>query len=222
MMDATIESIKGNGCAPLRISGHALKGIHYQSPVASAQVKSSILLAGLYADGKTSVTEPALSRNHTEIMLRSFGATVTSEGTTASILPDPDLHGQKIEVHGDISSAAYFIVAALIVPGSEILIKNCGINETRDGILRVCRAMGADITVLNAHTSGGEAVADLLVRYTPDLKGCVIEGDIIPTLIDEIPVIAVLAAFADGTTTIRNAEELKVKESNRLDIMVII
>ena len=111
-------------------------------------------------------------------------------------------------------------MAALIVPGSEILIKNCGINETRDGILRVCRAMGADITVLNAHTSGGEAVADLLVRYTPDLKGCVIEGDIIPTLIDEIPVIAVLAAFADGTTTIRNAEELKVKESNRLDIMV--
>ena len=220
MMDATIESIKGNGCAPLRISGHALKGIHYQSPVASAQVKSSILLAGLYADGKTSVTEPALSRNHTEIMLRSFGATVTSEGTTASILPDPDLHGQKIEVPGDISYAAYFIVAALIVPGSEILIKNCGINETRDGILRVCRAMGADITVLNAHTSGGEAVADLLVRYTPDLKGCVIEGDIIPTLIDEIPVIAVLAAFADGTTTIRNAEELKVKESNRLDIMV--
>lgn len=220
MMDATIESIKGNGCAPLRISGHDLKGIHYQSPVASAQVKSSILLAGLYADGKTSVTEPALSRNHTEIMLRSFGATVTSEGTTASILPDPDLHGQKIEVPGDISSAAYFIVAALIVPGSEILIKNCGINETRDGILRVCRAMGADITVLNAHTSGGEAVADLLVRYTPDLKGCVIEGDIIPTLIDEIPVIAVLAAFADGTTTIRNAEELKVKESNRLDIMV--
>ena len=220
MMDATIESIKGNGCAPLRISGHALKGSHYQSPVASAQVKSSMLLAGLYADGKTSVTEPALSRNHTEIMLRSFGATVTSEGTTASILPDPDLHGQKIEVPGDISSAAYFIVAALIVPGSEILIKNCGINETRDGILRVCRAMGADITVLNAHTSGGEAVADLLVRYTPDLKGCVIEGDIIPTLIDEIPVIAVLAAFADGTTTIRNAEELKVKESNRLDIMV--
>lgn len=220
MMDATIESIKGNGCTPLRISGHALKGIHYQSPVASAQVKSSILLAGLYADGKTSVTEPALSRNHTEIMLRSFGATVTSEGTTASILPDPDLHGQKIEVPGDISSAAYFIVAALIVPGSEILIKNCGINETRDGILRVCRAMRADITVLNAHTSGGEAVADLLVRYTPDLKGCVIEGDIIPTLIDEIPVIAVLAAFADGTTTIRNAEELKVKESNRLDIMV--
>ena len=220
MMDATIESIKGNGCAPLKISGKKLHAIHYNSPVASAQVKSSILLAGLYADGKTSVTEPALSRNHTEIMLRSFGATVTSEGTTASILPDPDLHGQKIEVPGDISSAAYFIVAALIVPGSEILIKNCGINETRDGILRVCRAMGADITVLNAHTSGGEVVADLLVRYTPDLKGCVIEGDIIPTLIDEIPVIAVLAAFADGTTTIRNAEELKVKESNRLDIMV--
>lgn len=220
MMNASIESVRGNGCAPLRIQGHRLSAIHYNSPVASAQVKSCILLAGLYGDGTTSVTEPALSRNHTEIMLRSFGAELTSEGTTASIQPDPVLTGQRIEVPGDISSAAYFIAAALIIPGSEVLIKNVGINPTRDGILRVCDAMGADITLLNKKTSGGEPTADLLVRYTPNLKGCVIEGDIIPTLIDEIPIIAVLAAFADGTTTIRNAEELKVKESNRLDIMV--
>ena len=220
LMHASVESIRQNGCAPLRITGHSLRGIHYVSPVASAQVKSCILLAGLYADDKTSVTEPALSRNHTEIMLRSFGAAITSEGTTATILPDPKLYAQKIEVPGDISSAAYFLAAALIVPGSEIRICNCGINQTRDGILRVCRAMGADITLLNEHTSGGEAVADILVRYTPDLKGCTIEGAIIPTLIDEIPIIAILAAFAQGTTTIRNAEELKVKESNRLDIVV--
>lgn len=220
LMHASVESIRQNGCAPLRITGHSLRGIHYASPVASAQVKSCILLAALYADDKTSVTEPALSRNHTEIMLRSFGAAITSEGTTATILPDPKLYAQKIEVPGDISSAAYFLAAALIVPGSEIRICNCGINQTRDGILRVCRAMGADITLLNEHTSGGEAVADILVRYTPDLKGCTIEGAIIPTLIDEIPIIAILAAFAQGTTTIRNAEELKVKESNRLDIVV--
>lgn len=220
MMNASIESIRKNGCAPLHIEGHKLHAVHYMSPVASAQVKSCVLLAGLYGDGKTSVTEPALSRNHTEIMLRSFGAEIFSEGTTASILPGPRLCGQKIEVPGDISSAAYFIAAGLIVPDSEILIKNVGINPTRDGILRVCHAMGADITLLNQRTSGGEPVADILVRYTSSLKGCVIEGDIIPTLIDEIPIIAVLAAFAKGTTAIRNAEELKVKESNRLDIMV--
>ena len=223
MMDATISqmgadiiSLNGNGCAPLRISGHALKGIHYQSPVASAQVKSSILLAGLYADGKTSVTEPALSRNHTEIMLRSFGATVTSEGTTASILPDPDLHGQKIEVPGDISSAAYFIAAALLVPGSELLVKNVGTNFTRAGFLKVCKAMGADIETVSQTIEGGESRADLLVRYS-HLKGTVIEGDIIPTLIDEIPMIAIMAAFADGQTVIRDAAELKVKETNRID-----
>lgn len=153
-------------------------------------------------------------------MLKFFGADVASEGLTASVLPDPDLHGNLVRVPGDISSAAYFIAAALIVPGSEVLLKNVGINPTRDGILRVCRAMGADITLLNEQNSGGEPVADLLVRYTPSLSGTVIEGELIPTLIDEIPIIAVLAATANGTTVIRNAEELKVKESNRLDIMV--
>ena len=220
MMGADIISIHDTGCAPLSIKGRSLNAIHYDSPVASAQVKSCVLLAGLYADGKTSVTEPALSRNHTELMLKFFGADVASEGLTASVLPDPDLHGNLVRVPGDISSAAYFIAAALIVPGSEVLLKNVGINPTRDGMLRVCRAMGADITLLNEQNSGGEPVADLLVRYTPSLSGTVIEGELIPTLIDEIPIIAVLAATANGTTVIRNAEELKVKESNRLDIMV--
>lgn len=218
-MGADIISLKENGCAPLRINGKSLSAIHYQSPVASAQVKSCVLLAGLYADGETLVTEPALSRNHTELMLSSFGATVKSVGTTASILADPELIGQDIEVPGDISSAAFFIAAALMVPGSEVYIKHVGINPTRDGILRVCVAMGADIKMENKRIMGGEPVADLIVRSS-SLHGTVIEGDIIPTLIDEIPVIAVLAAYADGTTVIRNAEELKVKESNRLDIMV--
>lgn len=219
MMGANVESIRGNNCAPLTIQGHPLQSIHYNSPVASAQVKSCVLLAGLYADGVTSVTEPYLSRNHTELMLSHFGAEITSEGATASVKSNPKLHGLDISVPGDISSAAYFIVAGLLVPGSEILIKNVGINPTRDGILRVCKAMGADIRILNASVCAGEPTADLLVRYST-LHGTVIEGEIIPTLIDEIPVIAVLAAFADGTTVIRNAEELKVKESNRLDIMV--
>ncbi len=219
-MGADITSDRGNDCAPLTIKGHPLKAIHYDSPVASAQVKSCVLLAGLYADGPVSVTEPALSRNHTELMLSSFGASVTSFGTTATILPDPHLAGQKVSVPGDISSAAYFICAALMVPGSEVLIRNVGINPTRDGILRVVRAMGADIEYRNIREQAGEKTADLLVRYTKDLHGTVIEGDLIPTLIDEIPVIAVLAATADGETVIRDAKELRVKESDRLTIMV--
>lgn len=219
-MGADIASDRGNDCAPLTIKGHPLKAIHYDSPVASAQVKSCVLLAGLYADGPVSVTEPALSRNHTELMLSSFGASVTSFGTTATILPDPHLVGQKVSVPGDISSAAYFICAALMVPGSEVLIRNVGINPTRDGILRVVRAMGADIEYQNIREQAGEKTADLLVCYTKDLHGTVIEGDLIPTLIDEIPVIAVLAATADGETVIRDAKELRVKESDRLTIMV--
>lgn len=219
-MGADIISDRGNDCAPLTIKGHPLHAIHYDSPVASAQVKSCVLLAGLYADGSVSVTEPALSRNHTELMLSSFGADITSVGTTATIQPDPHLYGQKVFVPGDISSAAYFICAALMVPGSEVLIRNTGINPTRDGILRVAKAMGADITYLNIREQAGEKTADLLVRYTKDLHGTVIEGDLIPTLIDEIPVIAVLAATADGETVIRDAQELRVKESDRLTIMV--
>ena len=219
MMGADITSIFGNNCAPLKITGAPLHGIHYHSKVASAQVKSCILLAGLYADGITKVTEPTISRNHTELMLRGFGANVVCEGKTASISPDPKLIGQKIEVPGDISSAAYFIAAGLIVPDSEILVKNVGINPTRDGIIRVCQDMGADITLLNKRENGGEPVADVLVRYS-DLKATTIEGEIIPTLIDEIPMIAVMACFAKGTTIIKDAAELKVKESDRIAVMV--
>ena len=219
MMGADITSLKGNDCAPLRICGGQLHGITYKSPVASAQVKSCVLLAGLYADAPTSVTEPVLSRNHTELMLAGFGAHVASSGTTATIEPEPDLNGMKIEVPGDISSAAYFLAAGLMIPNSEILIKNVGINPTRDGILRVAKEMGGDITILNEKTSGGEPTCDLLVRSS-SLKGVTIGGEIIPTLIDEIPMIAVMACFAEGITTIKDAQELKVKESNRIDTVV--
>ena len=221
-MGAHISSILRNGCAPLYIAPSTLHGIHYDSPVASAQVKSCILLAGLYAEGETSVTEPSLSRNHTELMLREFGADIrtthalNSTEATASIRPCDRLFGQKITVPGDISSAAYFIAAGLIVPDSEILIENVGINPTRAGILKVCEDMGGNITLLNERTEGGEKIADILVK-TSSLHGITIEGDIIPTLIDEIPVIAVMAAAAEGTTIIKNAEELKVKETDRIE-----
>ena len=218
MMGAKIVSVNGNDCAPLCITGAPLHGIHYHSKVASAQVKSAVLLAGLYADGETSVTEPALSRNHTEIMLRCFGADVSAEDKTAKICPEPHLQGQKIHVPGDISSAAYFIAAGLIVPGAEILIKNVGINPTRDGILKVAKEMGGNITLLNENNDG-EPTADLLVKHS-HLHGITIEGSLIPALIDELPVINVMAACAEGTTIIRDAAELKVKESNRIDVMV--
>lgn len=216
-MGADIVSIKGNGCAPLRITGKPLQAVHYQSPVASAQVKSCVLLAGMYADGITRVTEPVLSRNHTEIMLNYLGAKVTSQGTTASIEPEPVLKAREIQVPGDISSAAYFIAAGLLTPDSQILLRNVGINPTRDGILKICRAMGADITLLNVNDEG-EPVADLLIRSS-QLHGTTVEGSIIPTLIDEIPMIAVMAAFAEGTTVIRDATELKVKESDRIAVV---
>lgn len=214
-MGADISSINGNNCVPLSIHGHPLHAIHYNSPVASAQVKSCVLLAGLFAEGITSVTEPVLSRNHSELMLQGFGAHVTSEGVTVSIKPEPTLHAQKIQVPGDISSAAYFIAAGLIVPNSEILIKNVGVNPTRDGILKVAHAMGGDIKKLNPRTVSGEPVCDLLV-HSSTLHGTVVDGDLIPTLIDEIPMIAVMAAYATGTTVIRDAAELKVKETDRI------
>lgn len=224
-MGGHISSILRNGCAPLYIAPGKLHGIHYDSPVASAQVKSSILLAGLYADGETSVTEPSLSRNHTELMLKEFGADIRSQfdlntsKATAFIRSCSELYGQKIMVPGDISSAAYFIAAGLLVPDSEILIKNTGINATRAGILKVCEDMGANITLLNERTEGGEAIADILVR-TSKLHGTTISGDIIPTLIDEIPIIAIMAAAAEGTTIIKDAAELKVKETNRIETVV--
>ena len=215
---ASIKSLPGNGCAPLYIQGRPLTGIHYASPVASAQVKSSVLLAGLYAEGETAVTEPSLSRDHTERMLGLFGADIASGGTPARTTPARGLFAADIQVPGDISSAAYFIAAGLIVPGSQILIKNVGINPTRAGILEVCRKMGGDIRMLNRNEGRGEPTADLLVIHS-SLKGTVIEGDIIPTLIDELPVIAAMACFAEGETIIRDASELKVKESNRIAVM---
>lgn len=217
-MGARISSVSGNGCAPLQIQGSSLHGIHYQSPVASAQVKSAILLAGLYAEGETRVTEPFLSRNHSELMLAHFGANVKTEGTTAVIQPAKELYACPVEVPGDISSAAFFLAAGLLVPGSEILIRNVGINPTRSGVLTVLQDMGADITPVNCQSRSGEPTADLLVR-TSRLRGTTIAGAIIPTLIDEIPILALTACFAEGETVIRDAAELKVKESNRLRVM---
>lgn len=218
LMGADIKSVNGNDCAPLRITGSPLKGIHYHSRVASAQVKSSILLAGLYADGETSVTEPQLSRNHTELMLKFFGADVRSEGTTATVRPVSELYGSKIQVPGDISSAVYFVAAGLILPNSEVLIRNVGINPTRAGLIKVCRDMGADITLLNENHDYSEPTADILVR-TSSLHGAEIGGAVIPTMIDELPTVALMACFAEGTTVIRDAAELKIKESNRIAIM---
>lgn len=215
-MGASITSINNNGCAPLLIQGSHLKGIHYNSKVASAQVKSAILLAGLFADGKTSVTEPYVSRNHTEIMLKYFGGDIVTSNTTATVTPNPTLVGQKVTIPGDISSAAYFIVAGLLVPNSEVLIKNVGINPTRDGIIQVCKQMGGSITLLNMNDTNGEKTADILVKSS-ELRGIEIGGSIIPTLIDELPIISVLACFAKGRTIIKDAAELKVKESNRID-----
>ncbi|MCI8483695.1 MAG: 3-phosphoshikimate 1-carboxyvinyltransferase [Lachnospiraceae bacterium] len=204
-----------SGCAPFTIQGSSLRHIHYQSPIASAQVKSAVLLAGLYGDGITKVTEPVLSRNHTELMLAGFGADILSTDTTAAIWPEPKLEGQAIHVPGDISSAAYFIALGLITPNSEILIQNVGINPTRSGILQAALAMGGKITLLNQRTVSGEPAADILVTSS-SLHGTTIGGSQIPTLIDELPIIAVMAAFAEGTTIIKDAQELKVKESDRI------
>ena len=219
MMGADIKSVNDNGCAPLFINGSKLKGIHYDSPVASAQVKSSILLAGLYADGETSVTEPYVSRNHTELMLKDFGSKIVVNDKTATVFPAEELFARRIDVPGDISSAAYFIAAGLIIAGSCVTIKNVGINPTRDGIIEVCRMMGADIVVDETDNGSAEPIADITVR-TSSLKGCTIGGELIPRLIDEIPAIAVMACFAEGQTVIKDAAELKVKETNRIDTIV--
>ncbi|MBE9116787.1 3-phosphoshikimate 1-carboxyvinyltransferase [Lusitaniella coriacea LEGE 07157] len=219
-MGAQIWGRNNNTLAPLAIQGQQLKGIHYHSPIASAQVKSCILLAGLCAEGETTVTEPALSRDHSERMLEAFGAKLTRDPATHSVTITGNattLTGQKVVVPGDISSAAFWLVAAAIVPGSELVIENVGVNPTRTGILEALDLMGADITLENERTVTGEPVADLRVRHS-SLKGCTIAGDIIPRLIDEIPILAVAAAFAKGNTTIQDAAELRVKESDRLAV----
>lgn len=215
-MGADISGKDGNLC-PLNIHPAPLHGIRYDMPVASAQLKSAILLAGLFADGPTTVIEPAPSRDHTERMLRGLGAQVVSNGTEITLTPPKALHAVNVEVPGDISSAAYFLVAGLILPNSDIVIRNVGINPTRTGILDALEAMGANIERLNERGTV-EPICDLRVRSS-HLHGTTISGDMIPRLIDEIPVLAVAAAFAEGETVIRDAQELKVKESNRIATM---
>lgn len=204
---------------PLKIMGSPLQGITYTSPVASAQVKSSILLAGLLAQGDTNVIEPHKSRDHTERMLTHMGHPLTIEGNTVMTAPAESLNPIELTVPGDISSAAFFLVAGSILPRADIVIENVGINPTRTGILDVLKEMGAHITIENERSSAGEPVADLVVRPTT-LKAVTIEGEIIPRLIDELPILAVAACYAEGKTVIKDAAELKVKESNRIEAMV--
>ena len=218
LMDAKIFGRENGNKAPLAIVGSKLKGITYPSPLASAQVKSAILLAGLYADGVTTVTESTLSRDHTERMLAYFGAEVKRNGTTVSIKGGQKLFGKEIEVPGDISSAAFFIVAALITEDSELLIKNVGINPARTGIIDILEKMGGQVKILDKRKVSGEPVGDILVKSSK-LKGIEIKGDIIPRAVDELPIVAVAAAFAQGITTIKDAEELKVKETDRIAAM---
>ena len=220
-MGAKFLCINEDGYLPFTISGGEIKGIAYESRVASAQVKSACLLAGLYADCPTTVIEPSQSRNHSELMLEYFGADIKCHSKTeVSIKPNPRLMGQHVIVPSDISSAAYFMVAGLICEGSDILIKNVNINPTRAGIINVIQDMNGNISLENIRKQSNEEVADIHVTYSPDMRGTTIGGDIIPTLIDEIPVIAVLATFAQGKTIIKDAAELKVKESNRIDTVV--
>ena len=214
-----IELMGGNitsndGKAPLKIKGTALNGIEYRSPIASAQVKSCVLLAGLHATGKTTVIEPYISRNHTELMLKYMGANITTLNNSTTV-EKSELEPRVIDVAGDISSSAYFIVAGLIIPDSDIIIKNVGLNPTRTGIIDVVKRMGGNIEILNQNTVSGELVGDIRVKYS-QLKGCSISGDDIPRLIDELPVIALLATQADGETIISDAQDLRKKESDRI------
>ena len=217
-MGAQIWGRGGGELAPLAIRGASLRPVDYTSPIASAQVKSALLLAGLYADGVTTIHEPHLSRDHSERMLRYFGADVRSFTGGVSIAGAPKLHGRDVFVPGDISSAAFFLVAALITPGSELLIRNVGMNPTRSGIIDILRAMGGQIDLLDFRELSGEPVADLHVRHS-SLCGIEIGGELVPRAIDEFPVISVAAACAEGTTTIRDARELRVKETDRIAAM---
>jgi 3-phosphoshikimate 1-carboxyvinyltransferase len=217
-MGAEIVSTEG-GTAPLNIKGRAeLKGIEYQMPMASAQVKSSLLLAGLYAQGTTSVTEPAPTRDHTERMLRGFGYEVMGDGNRISLDGGGKLTACDIDVPADISSTAFFLVGASIAPDSDLLLEHVGMNPTRDGVINILRLMGADIEVLNQREIGGEPVADLRVR-SAKLNGIKIPEDQVPLAIDEFPAIFIAAACADGETVLTGAEELRVKESDRIQVM---
>lgn len=219
-MGAQIWGRQDGSLAPLAIQGQQLRPTHYDSPIASAQVKSCILLAGLMTEGETTIREPALSRDHSERMLQAFGAKLSIDPETHSVtVTGPaQLQGQPVIVPGDISSAAFWLVAGSIVPDAELVIENVGVNPTRTGILEALAMMDADIQLQNERVVAGEPVADLRVRHR-QLKACEIAGDLIPRLIDEIPILAVAAAFAQGTTVIRDAAELRVKESDRLAVM---
>lgn len=216
-MGADIESTN-DGYAPLTIHGKKLKSMEYTMPVASAQVKSSILLASLFAEGTTTIIEPVASRDHTEIMLNYFGANIKNENGVITSTPVKELYGKNLEVPGDISSAAFFMVAGLVVPNSHIIIENVGINPTRTGIIDALKAMGGYVEIINERKSGGELVGDIEVK-TSSLKATTLEGSIIPRMIDEIPVFTVAALCAEGTTVVKDATELKVKESNRIATM---
>ena len=217
LMGANITS--ENGHAPLKIIGQKLQGIDYKSKLASAQVKSCILLAGLNAEGETTFTEPYVSRNHTENLFKYLGADIKINGSEVTLNPSK-LYAKDINIVGDISSAAFFIVAGLIVPNSDFIIKNVGLNYTRSGIIDVVKRMGGNIEILNKTTVSGEEVGNIRVQYTENLKPCVIEGEDIPRLIDELPVIAVLASQADGETIIKDAEDLRNKEADRIKCLV--
>ena len=216
-MGALISSREG--CPPLEVKGgRPLTGMHYDLPVASAQVKSSVLLAGLYASGRTSVTEPAPTRDHTERMLAGFGYQVEKQDGVIGLEGGGTLAGTDIDIPADISSAAFFLVGASIAPGSDLTLEHVGVNPTRDGIIRILRAMGADIDIINPREVGGEPVADLRVRYAP-LKGINIPVEEVPLAIDEMPAVLIAAACAEGVTVLSGAEELRVKESDRIASM---
>ncbi len=217
LMGANIESVDGH--APLTIKGRKLHGVNYSSKLASAQVKSCVLLAGLYAKGETTFTEPYLSRNHTELLLNYLGAEIKTDKTSVTI-KQSELEAKDINIVGDISSAAFFIAAGLIVPNSDFIIKNVGLNPTRTGIIDIVKRMDGEVNILNQHNDSGEEVGDIKVHYNDSLKGCTIQGEDIPRLIDELPVIAVLASQAEGQTIVKNAEDLRNKESDRIKCLV--
>jgi 3-phosphoshikimate 1-carboxyvinyltransferase len=219
MMGARIDGRDDGERAPLAIRGGGLHGIEYDSPVASAQVKSALLLAGLYAEGETTIREPHLSRDHSERMLRAFGADLTSFDGGVTLSPGARLTGREVIVPGDISSAAFYLVAGLITPNSELLIRNVGINPTRSGIIDILQQMGGSIELIDERDVCGEPVADLLVKSSR-LHGIEIGGSVVPRAIDEFPVVAVAAAVAEGQTIIRDAHELRVKETDRIAAMV--
>jgi len=218
-MGATIHARDNNRYPPVVILGKELDPINYTLPVSSAQVKSSLILASLYAEGVSEITEPSLSRDHTERMLPAFGASITKRDNTVIVQGLPSLTASDVEVPGDLSSAAFFLAATLLIKDAEIVVRNCGINPTRTGLLDVIKRMGGNITTENEREISGEPIADIVCRYSPDLKGVTVAGNEVPLLIDEFPILSLLATQAEGTTEIRDAAELRVKESDRISTM---